>query len=371
MLASIARPLRLASLALLKGCGAFNWVRDSRWRDQRLLILCFHGISIEEEHRWRPATYIHPTRFEKRLELFARGRYQVLPLGDAVERLYRGSLPSRSAVITFDDGTYDFLEHAFPALKKYGFPATVYQTTYYCDYDRPVFHLISSYMLWKRRGEVLDVGKRPGLSPQLDLRTETSRQAILDHLVKYAENQKLTEQQKNQLAEELAGAIGIDYAELVRKRILQLLRPHEVATLARDGVDFQLHTHRHRTPLSEAPFRQEIHDNRFSLQSMLSGRSARHFCYPSGVYEPEFLPWLAAEEVISATTCDPGMASRTSNPLLLPRFIDTSHVTNLEFEGWLSGAASLLPRRKRRRGKRQQPVALEPSEADYSSVESK
>ena len=371
MLASIARPLRLASLALLKGCGALNWVRDSRWRDQRLLILCFHGISIEEEHLWRPATYIQPTVFEKRLELLARGRYQVLPLGDAVERLYRGDLPSRSAVITFDDGTYDFLEHAFPALKKYGFPATVYQTTYYCDFDRPVFHLISSYMLWKRRGEILNSGEHVGLASPLDLRTESSRQAILDQLVKRADDQNLTEQKKNELAQELAATMGIDYAELVRKRILQLLRPHEVAELADQGVDFQLHNHRHRTPLSEEPFRREIRDNRHSLQSMLSGRSTRHFCYPSGVYEPEFLPWLAAEEVVSATTCDPGMASRTSNPLLLPRFIDTSHVTNLEFEGWLSGAASLLPRRKRRRGTRQQPAAPEPSEADYSPVESK
>jgi peptidoglycan/xylan/chitin deacetylase (PgdA/CDA1 family) len=371
MLASIARPLRLASLALLKGGGALKWVRDSRWRDQRLLILCYHGISIEEEHLWRPATYIHPTLFEKRLELLARGRYEVLSLGDAVERLYRGDLPRRSAVITFDDGTYDFLEHAYPALKKYGFPATVYQTTYYCDYDRPVFHLICSYMLWKRRGHILTGGERVGLASRLDLRTEKSRQAILDQLVKPAEEQRLTEQQKNQLAEEFAGVIGVDYVELVRKRILQLLRPHEVSDLADKGVDFQLHTHRHRTPLSEGPFRREIRDNRYSLQSMLSGRSTRHFCYPSGVYEPEFLPWLEAEDVISATTCDQGMASRASNPLLLPRFVDTSHVTNLEFEGWLSGAASLLPRRKRRRGKRQQPVCVQQHETEYSSLESK
>jgi hypothetical protein len=203
------------------------------------------------------------------------------------------------------------------------------------------------------------------------LRTENSRQAILDQLVKPAEEQRLTEQQKNQLAEEFAGVIGVDYAELVRKRILQLLRPHEVAELADQGVDFQLHTHRHRTPLSEGPFRREIRDNRYSLKSMLSGRSTRHFCYPSGVYEPEFLPWLEAEDVISATTCDQGMASRASNPLLLPRFVDTSHVTNLEFEGWLSGVASLLPRRRQRRSKRQQPAALEPSGAEYSSLQSK
>ena len=370
MLGSIVRPLRLASLALLKGCGALNWVRDSRWRDHRLLILCFHGISIEEEHLWRPATYIHPSLFRQRLELLSRGGYKVLRLGEAIERLYRGDLPSRSAVITFDDGTYDFLEHAFPALKQYGFPATVYQTTYYCDYDRPVFHLISSYILWKRRGEVLNVGERIGFSPRLDLRTENSRQAILDKLVNRAQDQKLTEEKKNELAEQLAAAVGVDYAQLVRKRVLQLLRPQEIAGLAREGVDFQLHTHRHRTPLCEALFRQEIRDNRHSLQSMLVGHPTMHFCYPSGVYEPEFLPWLQAEDVISATTCDPGIASRTSNPLLLPRFVDTTHVSSLEFEGWLSGAASLLPRRRRRRGLRQ-PQPAEVSDAEYSSLETK
>ena len=163
--------------------------------------------------------------------------------------------------------------------------------------------------------------------------------------------------------------MGIDYAQLVGKRVLQLLRPQEIAELAKEGVDFQLHTHRHRTPLSEVPFRQEIRDNRYSLHSMLSGKTIRHFCYPSGVYEPEFLPWLQAEDVISATTCDPGLASRSSNPLLLPRFIDTTHVTRLEFEGWLSGAASLLPRRRRRM--RQQLASVEQSAAEYSSVEDK
>jgi peptidoglycan/xylan/chitin deacetylase (PgdA/CDA1 family) len=352
MLGSVYRPLRLISLAALKTAGIFESVRDSRWRTQRLMILCYHGISLDEEHLWRPATYISPKLFGERLEFLSRSGYSVLPLGEGVERLYREELPQRSVVITFDDGTYDFLEHAFPALKRYGFPATVYQTTYYCDYDHPVFHLVCSYMLWKRRGLVLNVDER--LGSRLDLRTETSRQAILDQLVKRADDEKLTEQQKNQLAEKLASTIGIDYAELARKRILQLLRPNEVAELASEGVDFQLHTHRHRTPLSEAPFRREIRDNRDSLQSMLSGRHATHFCYPSGVYEPEFLPWLAAEEVISATTCDPGIGSRTTNPLLLPRFVDTSHVSNLEFEGWLSGAASLLPRRKARRRRRQQ-----------------
>src|SRR5215467_307944 len=169
MIGSIVRALRLSSLAALKTCGVFDRVRDSRWRDQRLLLLCYHGISLEEEHLWRPATYISPQLFDRRLALIAQGGYKVLPLAEAVERLYAGSLPARSVVLTFDDGTYDFYQQAFPRLKKYGFPATVYQTTYYCDYDRPIFHLICSYILWKGRGQVLHADNRPGLPRILDL----------------------------------------------------------------------------------------------------------------------------------------------------------------------------------------------------------
>ena len=56
--------------------------------------------------------------------------------------------------ITFDDGTYDFYKQAYPIVKRYGFPVTVYQTTYYSDRGLPVFNLICSYLLWKRRGTV-------------------------------------------------------------------------------------------------------------------------------------------------------------------------------------------------------------------------
>ncbi len=364
MLASVYRPIRLGSLATLKATGIFDRVRDSRWRTQRLMILCYHGISLDEEHMWRPETYISPKLFGERLELLSRSGYSVLPLGEAVERLYRKDLPPRSVAITFDDGTYDFYVHAFPLLKKYGFPATVYQTTYYCDYDRPIFNLACSYILWKQRGKRLDSGGRFDLPPSLDLRTEATRQSIVTQLVTSARNRNLPEAEKNRIAEELARTVGVDYRDLVEKRVLQLMRPDEISQLSKEGVDFQLHTHRHRTPLDEALFRREIRDNRRRIQSIIGPKPVNHFCYPSGLYELEFLPWLQAEGVISGTTCDPGLAMRGNNPFLLPRFVDTTQSTALEFEGWLSGAAALIPSRGNRI--RQHPAYVGPEASECS-----
>src|SRR5215469_12342095 len=178
------RQMKLATLQLLKSGGIFDLVASSRWRQQRLLILCYHGISLNDEHRWRPGLYMEPAVLEQRLETLKRGSYAVLPLGESLEQLRAGTLPPRSVAITFDDGAYDFYKQAFPLLKSYGFPVTVYQTTYYTDFQRPVFNLITSYMLWKKRGESVADGQEIGLPGPMDLRTEASRHQIVLRLLK-------------------------------------------------------------------------------------------------------------------------------------------------------------------------------------------
>ena len=305
------------------------------------MILCYHGISLVDEHLWRPALYLEPSQLEQRLEFLREGGYHVLDLGVALKLLRVGELPPRSVAITFDDGTYDFLRLAYPLLKRFGFPATVYQTTYYSDRQVPVFSLMCSYLLWKGRDRAMDKGSELGLKPPLDLTSEAKRQAIVETLVDNCNRDGIDVWQRNEVAAKLAHLLDVDYSEILSRRILHLMNPREIAELAREGVDFQLHTHRHCMPEDELIFRKEIRDNRESLAKSFTEQSV-HFCYPSGVHSPVFLPWLAEENVISATTCDVGLAGPSANPLLLPRMVDTSSRTILEFEGWLTGVADFL-----------------------------
>ena len=60
----------------------------------------------------------------------------------------------------------------------------------------------------------------------------------------------------------------------------------------------------------------------------------------------QFVPWLRRRNIVSATTCDPGIASRRHDRLLLPRYVDSAEHTDTELRGWLTGVAALLPRRR-------------------------
>ena len=339
------RNAKLATLGVLRRAGVFDLVANSEWRRNRLLILCYHGTSLEDEHRWRPPLYLAPEVLEQRLQALRSMRCSLLPLGEALQRLHARDLPPRSVAVTFDDGTYDFYKQAYPLLKKYGIPVTVYQTTYYSDHAMPIFNLICSYMLWKRRPEQLPPIPEIGLTGTMDLGTQIGRHRVVRGLIEHAERENLTGAQKNEIAARLASALRIDYPALGAKRILQLMNPNEISEIAKHGVDVELHTHRHRTPGDEALFRREIVDNRQRIQS-ITGREALHFCYPSGVHRKDFLTWLKNENVKSATTCDVGLAAPGDNPLLLSRFVDTSGRAQVEYESWLAGVGDMIAFRR-------------------------
>lgn len=341
------KKFKQATLQSLKTTGMSSLVEASRWRRQRLLILAYHGISMTDEHLWNGSQYMSVEIFRGRLEQLKKSGAVVLPLDEAIRRLYENALPDKSVALTFDDGTADFYQQAVPLLKEFEFPATLYLTTFYSHFNRPIFDLMCLYLLWKGRGAILDLGKVTGRDARLELRTASSRDEVSAEIRAFAHEQKMSAEEKDALLASLARDLGVDYDELLAQRTLHVLTPDEVRQLASSGIDVQLHTHRHRTPLDRQLFLREIEDNRRSVYEMI-GKQAAHFCYPSGAYDLRFLPWLAEAGIVSATTCDTGFASPASNRLLLPRVIDTSALSAIEFEGWLSGVSAALPRRRRK-----------------------
>ena len=260
-----------------------------------------------------------------------------------MRRLYAGELPERSVVLTFDDGTYDFYLQAYPLLKEFDYPATLYLTTFYSQYNRPVFDVACSYLLWKGRERTLDLKSSTGNDISFDLTREQARTAAFEEIKLFATEKEFSAAEKDELLGKIAQKLGVDYDNLLSRRILQLINPVEAKSLAADGIDVQRNTSSSH-PSDRELFLKEIEDNRKSIEAM-TGKSPTHFCYPSGIWDPAFLPWLSEAGIESATTCEIGLATPASNPLLLPRLLDVSRLSPIEFEGWLTGISTALPRR--------------------------
>jgi len=133
--------------------GVRETVDDETWRSlQRgTAILLYHALGREGE---RASRYVLPPRaFARQLAWLRRRRYTVVGLDDFVHaRLEHRLMPSKSVVLTFDDGYADNLDLALPELERHGFPATVFLVTAVGDRAR-----------WDASGPTAD---RPLLRPE-------------------------------------------------------------------------------------------------------------------------------------------------------------------------------------------------------------
>lgn len=87
-------------------------------------IIMYHQV-YDAGHR-RLDT-VSPERFEWHMAYLKKHRFHVLPLSALVRIVKEGEpLPRKIVVISFDDGYENNYRYAFPILKKYQFPATIF-----------------------------------------------------------------------------------------------------------------------------------------------------------------------------------------------------------------------------------------------------
>ncbi len=91
---------------------------------KRASILMYH--SIGENGAFFTVTQ---KKFERQLLYLQKKRFRILKLSELLSRLKRGKDTSRCVVLTFDDGYKDNYSVAFPLLKKFNFPATIFLAT--------------------------------------------------------------------------------------------------------------------------------------------------------------------------------------------------------------------------------------------------
>ena len=91
----------------------------------RIPILTYHAVDPQAS-----VISVDPDIFFYQMEWLFQEGFSVIPLEKLIACLWNGEpYEPNSVVLTFDDGLSSVYEHAYPVLKKFHFPATVFLVT--------------------------------------------------------------------------------------------------------------------------------------------------------------------------------------------------------------------------------------------------
>lgn len=111
-------------------------------------VIMYH--SINQDHM-KSKLSVSPESFQRQMEFLKRRHYNVVSL-DTLTTIIREKrpIPPKTLAITFDDGYENVYKDAFPVLKKYNLPATVFIITDWTDRQ--------GFMNWSQIKEMSDSG---------------------------------------------------------------------------------------------------------------------------------------------------------------------------------------------------------------------
>jgi len=290
---------------------------------------------MRDEHKFVPGLFIEAPVFTKRMQYLSDKKYNVISLQKLYDFKEKRDFPDDAIVLTIDDGFYSVLKLALPVLKKYNFPSTLYLTSYYFDKNCPIFNLAVGYMFFK-------TDKTNASLENLSIKNLTSQNdsEAVQKIINFAITLN-TEQDRLKILRKLTDILELDYDEFNNSRILNLISSSEIKELLDDSMDIQLHTHRHKFPVDNEIASYEINKNKEKVTPHLATKMT-HFCYPSGNWNKEHWPILEKNDIYTATTCESALINYNTPNYSLNRILDSSRVSQIEFEAEISGFNELI-----------------------------
>lgn len=115
---------RLIIFVCLLGVLLFSLINFARSK-YVIPILMYHSIDLSPDRENR--LIVPPEVFDRQMRFLKENHYNVISLEEAADIVRnKKKAPARAVAITFDDGLENNYVNAFPILKKYNFPATIF-----------------------------------------------------------------------------------------------------------------------------------------------------------------------------------------------------------------------------------------------------
>jgi peptidoglycan/xylan/chitin deacetylase (PgdA/CDA1 family) len=291
--------------------------RFSRRRNKdKTIVLMYHGV-VPNVCPLAEGNWLQVREADFYLQLRHLSRYYDVVHLSQINQPHTGKKPR--AVITFDDGYANNYHVAFPLLKAFGLPATMFLVTSYIDTD----HIFWYDRLW---------------CALKDHETPREIEAITDGL-KSADPSRIDEIVRQGITHEKRLNAVTEYPLEQLLSTYGILTREQIQEMRKSGlVEFGSHTHRHDilTHLPHQEVCSTLSDARHRGLWYL-GIDFTSFCPPNGDYLPEHFELYRRFGIERAVTTKPGFYKAGTNLFEIPRMGIGRGLSLAEFEVTILG----------------------------------
>lgn len=284
------------------------------------VVIVYHRIidSNSPEFLYKSAAVHHRIKDFKKEIAFIKRWFNIISMDELINSIIqKQSFDVPSIAITFDDGYRDNYVLAYPILKMYDLPATIYTTTDLIQTNKRTWLDEIEYALLKTDVTSLEFQKE--LFCTSSLKEKQSANIKIAKLLK-----RVTNKEKSKLLAELNEKLKINKETLVgRERIM--LNWQEIKEMSRHNITFGAHTQTHpiltQMPLEEA--KHEIVNSKKVLENELQ-IAVDHFAFPNGTradFNEDLRQFCIDAEFKSIATAEYGTNDKTSDTYHIKRAV--------------------------------------------------
>lgn len=305
---------------LSKATGLIDVLIQNRLRKgYRTIMMMYHQVFPFKDDLLTTCwgSIVPPEAFERQIQYLTRN-YEILSFSQLSSLLKKGdSLPRKSAVITFDDGYQNNFLYAYPILRRYDVPATIFITTGYVGREESPFSLLYAINFTNLKNLSL-TGIEGGLinitSEPFSLTSPLERWRAF--LAIWNELGKLPREKAKVVVEEIIALCDVKESS-PRARMLNW---EEMKEMEEGKIEFGAHTvhHPHLTILPLEEVRREIFESKRELEGRL-GKPVNFFAYPYGEFNETVKKIVKDAGFTCAVTMQKKWISPLDNPYELGR----------------------------------------------------
>ena len=284
----------------------------------KILILMYHRVLPESEINKsliQPGMYVTAKTFNKHLQYLA-ANYQVISITELLKRLksHELDIERRYCVITFDDGWVDNYRFAYPLLKKYDMPASIFLVFDYVGTDKWFWPEQLSYLFdrirkggcdFKCRQLLYEIIKEFDVDKTLLMKLFSNKASfsaeLVDRIIKNLKAYAIED--ISDLINKMQKILGV---AIPKERLM--LNWEEIREMAQNSISFGAHSCSHSimTLLSDDKLKEEINRCCQIIREIRSIGIMPVFSFPNGNYNQKIIDLIRKNGFEAALTTKPG-----------------------------------------------------------------